>query len=150
MRTKFLSRKWLMAAAWCAALILVMAASAPAQISVIVAKASEVKATKAEVKEIFTGAKLKWPNGNKIQVIDQPDTELGKKFYDLAIGKSANQVRRQWTKLLLSGQAAAPLKQPSDKNVKKIVASNPTAIGYIATSALDDSVREILRIEREK
>jgi ABC-type phosphate transport system substrate-binding protein len=138
------------AAAWCAALILAMAVSAQAQISVIVAKSTEAKATKTEVKEIFTGAKLKWANGNKIQVVDQPDTELGKKFYDLVIGKSANQVRRQWTKLLLSGQAVAPIKQPSDKNVKKIVAGNPNAIGYIATSALDDSVREILRIEREK
>jgi hypothetical protein len=77
-------------------------------------------------------------------------SELGKKFYDMVIGKSANQVRRQWTKLLLSGQAAPPLKQPSDKNVKKVVAGNPNAIGYIATSALDDSVREVLRIEKEK
>jgi ABC-type phosphate transport system substrate-binding protein len=145
-----LGKKWLVAAAGGAALILAMAVSAPAQISVIVAKSTEAKANKAEIKEIFTGAKLKWPNGSKIQVVDQPDTELGKKFYDVVIGKSANQVRRQWTKLLLSGQAAAPLKQPSDKNVKKIVAGNPNAIGYIATSALDDSVREILRIEKEK
>jgi ABC-type phosphate transport system substrate-binding protein len=150
MTTNSLSRKWLAAAAGGAALILMIAASAPAQISVIVAKSAEVKATKAEVKEIFTGAKLKWPDGKKIQVVDQPDTELGKKFYDLVIGKSANQVRRQWTKLLLSGQAAAPLKQPSDKNVKKIVAGNPNAIGYIATSALDDSVREIFRVDQKK
>jgi ABC-type phosphate transport system substrate-binding protein len=150
MTTNSLSKKWLAAAAGCAALILAIVVSAPAQISVIVAKSTEAKATKTEVKEIFTGAKLKWPNGNKIQVVDQPDTELGKKFYDMVIGKSANQVRRQWTKLLLSGQAAAPIKQPADKNVKKIVAGNPNAIGYIATSALDDSVREILRIEREK
>jgi ABC-type phosphate transport system substrate-binding protein len=150
MTTNFLSKKWFVAAAGSAALILVMGVPAPAQISVIVAKATEAKANKAEVKEIFTGAKLKWANGNKIQVVDQPDTELGKKFYDAVIGKSANQVRRQWTKLLLSGQAAAPLKQPSDKNVKKIVAGNPNAIGYIATDALDDSVREILRVEKEK
>lgn len=150
MRTNFLSKTWLISATWCMILMLAMAVSAPAQISVIVAKSNEVKATKAEVKEIFTGAKLKWANGNKIQVIDQPETELGKKFYDLVIGKSANQVRRQWTKLLLSGQAAAPIKQPSDKNVKKIVAANPNAIGYIDTGALDGSVREIFRIERKK
>ena len=150
MTTNDSSKKWRVAVAWCAALILAVAASAPAQISVIVAKSAEAKATKTEVKGIFTGAKLKWPNGNKIQVVDQPDTELGKKFYDKVIGKSANQVRTQWAKLLLSGQAAAPLKQPSDKTVKKIVAGSSNAIGYIATSALDDSVREILRIEREK
>ncbi|MGH7601079.1 MAG: hypothetical protein ACREOI_32375 [bacterium] len=150
MTTKDSSIKRRVVATWGAALILAMAVSAQAQISVIAAKSTEAKATKTEVKEIFTGVKLKWPNGNKIQVVDQPDTELGKKFYDMVIGKSANQIRRQWMKLLLSGQAAAPIKQPSDKNVKKIVAGNPNAIGYIATSALDDSVREILRIDKEK
>jgi ABC-type phosphate transport system substrate-binding protein len=33
--------------------------------------------------------------------------------------------------------------------VKKVIATNPNAIGYIATSALDDTVKEILRIDGE-
>lgn len=123
------------------------APSAQAQISVIVSKATTVKVTKSEVKEIYTGTKLKWANGNKIQVVDQPETATGKNFYALVIGKSFNQTRTQWAKLLLSGQANAPLRYPSDKTVKKAVAGNPNAIGYVATGALDDTVQEILRIE---
>jgi ABC-type phosphate transport system substrate-binding protein len=136
-----------MATVCCLFLICLTAASAPAQISVIAPKAASIKITKSGLKEIFIGAKLKWPNGNKIQVVDQPDTEIGKKFYDKVVGKSANQVRSQWAKLLLSGQAVAPFKYPSDNAVKKAVAGAPHAIGYIATSALDDSVQEILRIQ---
>jgi ABC-type phosphate transport system substrate-binding protein len=128
-------------------LFLIGIPAASAQISVIVPKSASVKITKAEIKEIFIGAKLKWPNGNKIQVSDQPDTAIGKMFYEKVIGKSANQVRTQWAKLSLSGQATAPLKYPSDKAVKKAVTSSPHTIGYIASSALDDSVQEILRID---
>jgi ABC-type phosphate transport system substrate-binding protein len=123
--------------------------TARAQISIVVAKAAKLDSNdvkKAELKAIYTGNKLKWSNGNKIQVVDQAETGLGKKFYDLVLGKTLSQVRSQWTKLMLSGQASAPVQCSSDKAVKKIVASNPSAIGYIASSALDDSVKEILRI----
>lgn len=146
MITKAYRRKWLTAALGCC-VWLGMAASAQAQISVIVSKATTVKLTKSEVKAIYTGTKLKWANGNKIQVVDQPDTAIGKNFYTLLIGKSFNQTRSQWAKLLLSGQANAPLRYPSDKAVKKTVAGNPNAIGYIAAAALDETVQEILRIE---
>ena len=123
--------------------------TAHAQISIVVAKAAKLDSNtvkKAELKAIYTGNKLKWSNGNKIQVVDQAETGLGKKFYDLVLGKTLNQVRSQWTKLMLSGQASAPTQCPSDKMVKKIIAGNPNAIGYIASSSLDDSVKEILRI----
>lgn len=146
MITKAYCRKWLIAALGCW-VWLGLAAAAQAQISMIVSKATAVKLTKSEIKEIYTGAKLKWPNGNKIQVVDQPDTATGKNFYALVIGKSFTQTRSQWTKLLLSGQANAPLRLPADKAVKKAVAGNPNAIGYIAAGALDDTVQEILRIE---
>lgn len=123
---------------------------AQAQISIIVSKSAKLDSNdvkKADVKTIYTGNRLKWSNGNKIQVVDQAETGVGKKFYDLVLGKTLNQVRSQWTKLILSGQASAPVQCPSDKAVKKIVAGNPHAIGYIAASALDDSVKEILRID---
>ncbi len=123
---------------------------AQAQISIIVAKSAKLDSNsmkKAELKIIYTGNKLRWSNGNKIQVVDQAETGLGKKFYDHVLGKTLNEARRQWAKLMLSGQASPPVQCPSDKTVKKVVAGNPNAIGYIATGALDESVKEVLRIE---
>ena len=123
--------------------------AAQAQISIVVSKAAKLDSNdlkKTELKTIYTGNKLRWSNGNKIQVVDQAETSVGKKFYDLILSKTLNQVRSQWTKLMLSGQASAPVQCPSDKAVKKVVASNPNAIGYISSSALDESVKEILRI----
>lgn len=126
------------------------ATSATAQISVVVAKNSKLtaeKMTKAEVKKIFAGMKLKWKDGGKIQIIDQPETETGTKFYKAVLGKSQMQVHKQWLKLLLSGQASAPLKVSSDAEVKKMVNRHAYAIGYVATNNLDDSVRELLRLD---
>lgn len=130
-----------------------LSATAQAQISVIVAKSAKLDANdlkKSEVKEIFTGNKLKWTDGNKIQVVDQAESDLGEKFYREVLGKSLLQVRRHWTRLVLSGQASAPLQFSSDKLVKKAVAGNPYAIGYIASAALDGSVKEILRLHVEE
>lgn len=132
--------------------MVVCAGSKPAfaQISIVTAKSAKLDSSvvnKSMLKEIYVGAKLKWADGNKIHVVDQADTEVGKKFYAAVLGKSVNEVRKQWTKLMLSGQATAPFKCSSDKMVKKVVAVNPNAIGYIASSALDNSVKEILRIE---
>lgn len=120
---------------------------AGAQISVVISSSSSQSASKEELKEVFAGAKLTWSNGSKIQVVDQPETDMGKKFYEGFVGKSVNQVRTQWTKLVLSGQAGAPAKCADDAAVKKAVADNPNAVGYISSSALDGTVKEIQRIQ---
>lgn len=129
-------------------IILVIAQSSNyAQISVVVSSSSGEKLTKNEVKEIFSGVRLTWSNGSKIQVVDQSESQIGNKFYDDFIGKSVNQIRVQWTKLVLSGQAVAPIKAQNDDEVKKNVSSKPNAIGYISTKSLDSSVKEIFKIE---
>ena len=117
------------------------------QISVIASKSSTQTLTKDEAKEIFSGVKTTWSNGKKVLVIDQSDTEVGGKFYNDFLSKSVNKVRLQWTKLVLSGQAAAPIKATDDEEVKKNVAKDPNSVGYINSKSLDPSVKELFRIE---
>lgn len=83
-------------------------------------------------------------------MVDQAETGVGKALYEEVLGKSLGQIRRQWTKLLLYGQASAPLQCTSDKIVKKAVASSPHGIRYISTDSLDETVKEIMRIRPEK
>jgi ABC-type phosphate transport system substrate-binding protein len=120
---------------------------ASAQMSIVISKASTHALTKEAARGVFAGGTVTWENGNKIQVIDQSDTEVGKTFYADFVGKSPNQVRLQWTKLVLSGQAVAPKKFGDDESVRKAVAADPNAIGFIQSSALDGSVKEIARIQ---
>lgn len=127
--------------------MLLITLSAQAQLSIVVGKSSTNKAGLEELKQMFSGAKTSWDNGNKVQIADQADSDVGKKFYDKFIGKSAVQVRSQWMKLVLSGQGSAPVKCSDDAAVKKAVAENPNAVGYISSGAVDATVKEIGKIE---
>ena len=79
--------------------------------------------------------------------MDQSESQVGDKFYNNFLGKSVNQIRVQWTKLVLSGQAVAPIKAQNDDEVKKNVSGKPNAVAYISTKSLDSSVKEIFKIE---
>jgi hypothetical protein len=129
------------------ALLFLVATLASAQVSVVVAKASKYTPTEADAKSFFAAVKLEWPDGTKVQVIDQPDAATAKTFYEKFVGVPVTQVRKEWTKLILSGQATAPVKCASDDEVKKALAANPAAIGFIATASLDATVREIAKIQ---
>ena len=117
------------------------------KISIVVNKANEQKLSESDLKDFFAGAKVNWPQGEKILIADQSTTDLGAEFYKKFLDKTVNQIKMQWTKLVLSGQASAPIKCETDDAVKKAVAENKNAIGFIATAALDGSVKEILKIE---
>lgn len=129
------------------ALACMTVSTAQAQISIVIGKSSIHKAGLDDLKQMFNGTKITWANGNKVHVADQSESELGKRFYEKFIGKSAIQVRTQWMKLFLSGQASAPLKCNDDASVKKAVADDPNMVGYISSASLDNTVKEIGRIE---
>lgn len=118
-----------------------------AQISVVVSSSSNHKASDTEIKNIFTGNLTAWPDGAKITVVDQPDNETGKTFYESFIGIAVSQVRVKWTKLVLSGAVMAPKKLNNDNEVKAEVSKDVNAVGFISSASLDNSVKEIYRVK---
>jgi ABC-type phosphate transport system substrate-binding protein len=128
-------------------LLLIVSSMATAQISIVVSKSSVHKITKESARDIFAGAVVVWENGSKVQIIDQSDTPVGKDFYENYVGKSSTQIRLQWTKLVLSGQAVAPKKLATDDAVLKAVSEDPNAVGYVKSSSVDGSVKEIGKIQ---
>lgn len=121
-------------------------ARSQAQISVVVAASSSQTADQDAVARMFTGQVTKWADGTKVQIVDQSASSVGQDFYAKVLNKSVAQVRKSLMALLLSGQISKPEQVGSDAEVKAAVARNPGAIGYIATSSLDDSVKELVRI----
>ena len=121
-------------------------ANAQAQISVVVSKSSTHNPSEGEVKSYFSGVKFNWEDGSKVQIVEQPDTEAATAFYGKFLGKSVAMVRREWTKLILSGQASAPTKCANDDAVKKAVSANSNAIGFISSASIDGTVKEIIKI----
>ncbi|SEO09027.1 hypothetical protein SAMN05428959_104601 [Duganella sp. CF517] len=79
--------------------------------------------------------------------VDQADgSSIRNDFYRKVADKDASQVKAVWSKLVFTGKAAAPKEYASNAEVKKAVAADPKAIGYIDKSAVDDTVKVILTL----
>ena len=64
-------------------------------------------------------------------------------FYAKIAGKTPAQVKAYWSKIIFTGRGQPPKAVPTDLEVKKILAANVAAIGYIDATQLDDSVRAL-------
>jgi ABC-type phosphate transport system substrate-binding protein len=77
--------------------------------------------------------------------IDQPESSaIRGEFYKKVTDKEPAQAKALWSKLVFTGKATLPKEVPSSADVKKAVAADPKAIGYIEKSAVDASVKVVL------
>lgn len=68
-------------------------------------------------------------------------------FYAKVLQKDSAQVKSIWSKLVFTGKGTAPKEYKTAAEVKKAVAADPSAIGYMDKSAVDDSVKVILTVQ---
>ncbi len=100
---------------------------------VIVSKANANAIDKALVAKIYTGESRTWAGGGSIASFDLPEDNLLRDDFDGSIvGKSMTSLKALWS------QAA------TDDDVKKAVAANKNAIGYIQARNADDTVKVVL------
>ena len=120
-------------------------AGAFAQVAVVVNPKSPLAAMTADqVSAIFLGKTSTLPSGSTAMPTDLPDSAGTRElFYTKVTAKSAAQVKAAWSRLVFSGKATPPKELASSAEVKKFVAANPDAIGYIEKSAVDSSVKVI-------
>lgn len=98
--------------------------------------ATETSMTKDEVAQYFLG------KSTALTPIDQPESApIRAEFYKKVADKDMPQVKALWSKLIFTGKATAPKEVGSSADVKKAVAANPKAIGYIEKSAADSTVK---------
>ena len=67
-------------------------------------------------------------------------------FYHKAADKDPAQVKAIWSKIVFTGKGTPPKEYSSNAEVKKAVAADPRALGYIVKSAVDDTVKVILTL----
>jgi hypothetical protein len=79
--------------------------------------------------------------------IDQPaNSPIYAEFYKKATGRDVAQVKAIWSKIIFTGRGLPPKQMADSVAVKKAVAANPKAIGYIDKSAVDASVKVALTL----
>jgi ABC-type phosphate transport system substrate-binding protein len=119
----------------------ILALGIPAMAEVVVVvnpKAAESSLTKDQVAQFFLG------KSTAMTPVDQPDSApVRAEFYKKVTDKDASQVKALWSKLVFTGKATMPKEVGDSAAVKKAVAADPKAIGYIEKSAADASVKVI-------
>jgi ABC-type phosphate transport system substrate-binding protein len=68
-------------------------------------------------------------------------------FYKKATGRDLAQIKAIWSRILFTGRGLPPKQMPSSAAVKKAVAADPKAVGYIERSAVDASVKVALALD---
>jgi ABC-type phosphate transport system substrate-binding protein len=122
-------------------LAVVTAAYADSQI-VVICNPSVSKLTKDQIADVFLG------KSNALKPFDQPNTAPIKAiFYQKVSGHDLSQVKATWSRLIFTGKAQPPKELPDADAVKKAVASDSKAIGYIEKSQVDSSVRVVLEVQ---
>jgi len=121
-------------------------ASAPrAEVVVVVASNSPVETLSAdEIATIFLGKTASYPNGLPAVPVDQPEgARVREEFYSRITGKTAAQLKAYWSRIIFSGRGEPPRQAGDSAGVKKVLQSNPNAIGYIDPSSIDAAVKVI-------
>ncbi len=119
------------------------------QVAVVVgAKSAASALTADQAAALFLGKSDQLPGVGVALLLDQPESSAVRDaFYTKVTSKSAAQVKAAWSRLVFSGKATPPKEVGSSAEVKKLVASNQNAVGYIEKSAVDASVKVLLSVD---
>ena len=111
-------------------------------VAVVSSTSAVTSLSKAQVADIFLGKVSRFANGAQAVPIDQQEgSPVRDEFYLAYAGKSAAQMKSHWAKIIFTGRGQPPKTASNNVEVKKLIAANPQAIGYIERSAVDSSVK---------
>jgi hypothetical protein len=109
---------------------------------VVVVNPAAKPITKEQITDLYLG------RGGSLTPIDQTaSSAIYAEFYKKATGRDVAQVKAIWSRILFNGRGLPPKQLPDSAAVKKAVAANPTAVGYIEKSAVDASVKVVLPLD---
>jgi len=122
------------------------AGAATAEVVAVVSAKNPVTAlSKNQIVDIFLGKVSRFPDGGQAVPIDQAEGSAARdEFYTKFSGKSPAQLKAHWSKIIFTGRGQPPREVSNGIEVKKFIARNPDAIGYIESDLVDDSVKVLL------
>jgi ABC-type phosphate transport system substrate-binding protein len=135
-------RSCIRSAALALALTLVVNTVIADVVAVVSSKSTISSLSIAQVAEIFLGKVSRFPDGTPAVPIDQAEGSAARdEFYATFASKSPAQVKSLWAKIIFTGRGQPPKAVPNSTEVRKLLAANPQAIGYIERGAIDSTVK---------
>ncbi|MBV8656875.1 MAG: hypothetical protein JO142_03520 [Burkholderiales bacterium] len=125
-----------------ASLLLTVAQAADVAV-VVNPKAGVDSLSPEQIANLFLGKATSFPNGAAATPVDQNEGPVRDEFDSKVLKKDAAGVKAHWAKMQFTGKGNPPKEVGGSADVKKQVAGNPNAIGYIEKSAVDGTVKVV-------
>jgi ABC-type phosphate transport system substrate-binding protein len=128
-------------------LAMAIAGSAAAgDLAVIVHPERDVRLDVDEIAQIYLRIRRFWEGGERILPVNRSSGAPARRAFErLVFGADARDRVVYWNRRYYEG-VLPPATLASDEAVKRFVASERLAIGYVDASLVDDSVRVVLRL----
>jgi ABC-type phosphate transport system substrate-binding protein len=129
-------------AAAIAAIATMMSCAARADLVVIVNPKNQASSlTVEQIAQYYLGA------SRALKPMDLPEgSALREEFYRKVTNKDSAQIRALWARLIFTGKVTPPKQVASSAAVALAVAADEQAIGYVASDAVDGSVKVVLKV----
>lgn len=142
--TKFFSKK--IASRLIFAATVFMSCAAWAGVAVVVHPANPNTMDEDDISRVFLGKKKTFPDGSEAIPVDQADGSANRSaFVSTVLKKNDQQIKAYWAQLLFTGKGTPPKEVGSSADVKKLIAQNPSLIGYIDSADVDGSVKVLFQ-----
>jgi ABC-type phosphate transport system substrate-binding protein len=111
-------------------------------VAVVSAKSSITRLSSSQLSDIFLGKVSRFPDGTLAVPVDLGEGSAERdQFYGKVVGKTPAQIKAYWSKVIFTGRGQPPMVVKNGREMKKYVAENTDAVGYIDSTLVDDSVR---------
>src|SRR5271156_1862677 len=125
-----------------ALLFTLLTAEVHAEDIVVIVNPAAKPLSKEQIIDVYLGRSA------ELMPIDQTvGSPIYVQFYKKATGRDAAQIKAIWSRILFTGRGQPPKQLPDSAAVKKSVAANPNAVGYIEKSAVDATVKVALPLD---
>lgn len=119
------------------------------QIVIIVNKANNANDLRLDaIRNMFLGDKTSWPDGKHVAVLMRQGGQADRQVILKQIYKMGEaEYNKYFMQAVFTGRISAPPKEvASAAEMKRMVAENPAAIGYLRKDDADDSVKAVLTL----
>lgn len=129
--------------------LLMMGLSCAAQAGIVViGHAQGVDTLTADaVKQLYLGKDQRLPNGATVQLYELPEGAVTRlEFHSKTTGRNDAQLQSNWSRLVFTGKAVAPVVVADPAAMIAAIQSQPNAIGYLDEAAVTAEVKVLLKL----
>ena len=127
-------------------LLLMLSTAAQAEPVVVVSASSSLGAlTQDEVRQIFNG-QTRRVSGISVKPLDLPSRGGARNdFYQQVLGKSAEQMKSYWARMIFTGRGMPPREVSSEQEMVLLVGSNRNFVGYLDAALVTPDLKVVYR-----